>query len=104
MAYEGLLLPHLTVAQGSGAPLFGWRLRAGSQCLIERDLGKGALDPLVQVVEVMRGETARLDALLTPRLARPELVQQLFPRSPHAYERLRALRPELNLPASAATR
>lgn len=100
MAYEGLLLPHLTICQGPDAPVFGWRLRAGTQTLVERDLGKGALDPLVQVVEAIRNETARLDGLLTPRLARPELVQQLFPRSPHAYERLRALRPELNLPAS----
>lgn len=99
MAYEGLLLPHLGIVRSPDASLFGWRLRAGKDTLVERDLGKGALDPLVQVVEVMRSETARLDGLLTPRLARPELVQQLFPRSPHAYERLRTLRPELNLPA-----
>lgn len=100
MAYEGLLLPHLGITQGPEAPVFGWRLRAGSQTLAEQDLGKGTLEPVVQVVEALRNETSRLDALLTPRLARPELVQQLFPRSPHAYERLRALRPELNLPAS----
>ncbi len=100
MAYDGLLLPHVVICQGPDAPVFGWRLRAGNQVLVERDLGKGALDPLAQVVEAMRNETTRLDALLTPRLARPELVQQLFPRSPNAYERLRALRPELNLPAS----
>ncbi len=101
MAYEGLLLPHMGISQGPEAPVFGWRLRAGTQTLAERDLGKGALDPLVQLVEALRGETPRLDALLTPRLARPELVQQLFPRSPNAYERLRSLRPELNLPATA---
>lgn len=100
MAYEGLLLPHIAITQGPEAPLFGWRLRAGSQILSEHDLGKGAFEPLALVVEAMRAETARLDALLTPRLARPELVQQLFPRSPHAYERLRARRPELNLPPS----
>ncbi|MNR81268.1 hypothetical protein D3C86_265730 [compost metagenome] len=104
MAYEGLLVPHLTIVQSPDAPVFGWRLRAGSQNLVERDLGKGGLDPLVQVLEGMRNETPRLDGLLTPRLARPELVQQLFPRSPHAYERLRALRPELNLPATAESR
>ncbi|GEM_PF-4370176 len=99
MAHEGLLLPHLGLCQSAEAPAFGWRLRAGSQTLVERDLGKGAFDPLVQVLEALRNETPRLDALLTPRLARPELVQQLFPRSPNAYERLRVLRPELNLPA-----
>lgn len=103
MAYEGLLVPHLTFGQGPEVAAFGWRLRAGSQTLAEQDLGKGSLDPLVQVVEALRKETPRLDSLLTPRLARPELVQQLFPRAPHAYERLRALRPELNLPASAET-
>ena len=100
LAYEGLLVPHLALCQGPEAPVFGWRLRAGNQILVERDLGKGALDPLILVIEAIRAETPRLDALLTPRLARPELVQQLFPRSPHAYERLRALRPELNLPAT----
>lgn len=99
LAYEGLLVPHMALCQGPHAPAFGWRLRAGNQVLIERDLAKGALDPMVLIIEALRSETPRLDALLTPRLARPELVQQLFPRSPNAYERLRALRPELNLPA-----
>lgn len=98
MAHEGYLLPHLAVVAHPEAPLFGYRLRAGGQGLLERDLSKSEFEPLVQILEELRHETPRLDALLTPRLARPERVQELFPRAPKAYEHLRALRPELNLP------
>lgn len=98
LAYEGHLLPHLPVKEHPGAPLFGWRIRLGSQCLVERDVLKGDFEPLGQILEDLRLEAPKLDGMLTPRLSRPELVQQLFPRAPNAYEKLRGLRPELQLP------
>lgn len=99
LAYEGVLLPHLAVRAHPEMAPYGYRIRLGGQTLLERDLLKGDHEPLAQILEELRAETPRLDGILTPRIARPELIQQLFPRSPNAYEKLRALRPELALPA-----
>lgn len=98
LAYEGLLLPPLTVRSHPELPAFGYRIGSAQQTVCERDLGKDDIDPLTRLLEELRTEASRLDALFTPRLARPELVAQLFPRAPNAYEKLRSLRPELQLP------
>lgn len=101
LAYEGLLLPPLSVRLNPELPAFGYRIGSAHQAFCERDLGKDDIDPLTRLLEELRCEAPRLDALFTPRLARPDLVAQLFPRAPNAYEKLRSLRPELQLPPVA---
>lgn len=98
LAYEGLLLPPLSVRSHPELPPYGYRIGSAQQTLCERDLGKDDIDPMTRLLEELRTEAGRLDALFTPHLARPELVAQLFPRVPNAYEKLRSLRPELQLP------
>lgn len=98
LAYEGLLLPPLSVRAHPDLAAFAYRVVSANQTFLERDLGKDDIDPLTRLVEELRTEAGRLDALFTPRLARPDLVAQLFPRTPNAYEKLRSLRPELQLP------
>lgn len=98
LALEGLLLPPLTVRPHPELPAFGYRVGSGHQSFCERDFGKDDIDPLTRLLEELRTEAGKLDSLFTPRLARPDLVAQLFPRAPNAYEKLRSLRPELQLP------
>ncbi|HEY9855087.1 MAG TPA: hypothetical protein V6D05_05060 [Stenomitos sp.] len=98
LAYEGVLLPPLSVRANPELPAFGYRIAGGNQVFAERDLGKDDVDPLTRMLEEIRSEATKLDGLFTPRLARPDLVAQLFPRAPNAYEKLRSLRPELQLP------
>lgn len=101
LAYEGVLLPPMSVRVNPELTAFGYRIGSASQAFVERDLGKDDIDPMTRLLEELRSEASKLDALFTPRLARPDLVAQLFPRAPNAYEKLRSLRPELQLPPLA---